>query len=153
MNLSDSKKLEEIEKQLEGWNISYTDYHPFKKGLYENIFMEDAESDVTWLLSKVKEQDQEIECLLELERIAKQLVGEWNEFEQPIALEWDMPDPMRTIYEWASEWYSYAKQAKDHITEQDEDIVAYQRQALDREMWRATAEKAEAELARKEKEK
>jgi hypothetical protein len=44
--------------------------------------------------------------------IAQRLVNEWNEFEKPMPLEWDMPDPMRTIYEWACEWYAKAQTAR-----------------------------------------
>jgi len=59
MNPSDSKKLE-IEKRLEEWNIAYTDYRPFKKERVDDVLMEDAEPDVIRLISRLKEQDQEI---------------------------------------------------------------------------------------------
>jgi len=65
MNDTDIKKLEEIEKRLEEWNIAYTDYRPFKKERCDDVLMEDAEPDVIRLISKVKEQDREIERLKE----------------------------------------------------------------------------------------
>ena len=72
------------------------------------------------LISKVKEQDREIERLQKLEGIAQEMVNNWNEFEQPMPLEWDMPDPMRTIHEWASEWNGAAKKAKARVKELEE---------------------------------
>jgi len=64
------------------------------------------------LITQLEERDREVERLRKIERIAQAFVNTWNEFEQPMPLEWDMPDPMRTIHEWASEWKNCAEKAE-----------------------------------------
>lgn len=90
-------------------------------------------ADAAWLVSMVEEQSRRVHVWYQrfliahedrnkqkaraekIEGIAQGFVNTWNEFEQPMPLEWDMPDPMRTIHEWASDWKHQAEKAKTEI--------------------------------------
>ena len=84
------------------------------------------------LIIQLEERDREIERLREIEVIAQAFVNTWNEFEQPMPLEWDMPDPMRTIHEWASEWKNCAEKAEARVEAQDIVIAEYKADDYDR---------------------
>jgi len=72
----------------------------------------EAEKQIDGLIGEKEKLIAEVERLRKIEGIAESFVGTWNEFEQPMPLEWDMPDPMRTIHEWASEWKRAAEKAE-----------------------------------------
>ena len=72
--------------------------------------------DMQSVIDRYKEENLKLmEANGEVGLLYQRFVNIWNEFEHPISPEWDMPDPMRTIHEWASEWKDQADKAKAEV--------------------------------------